>query len=199
MSSFDQPRSEALVKCFALVAFGLCAFSTSASAMNALDSLKEVGRFLLEGGSTKLTTYNVEPQRFSFVDTGMVYKVSFCPRRAVPHEVIVAYPEKQAVTGIYRSSVTKGMAAEVVLRHDAEENRFCVTNCPPVLYQERRFSQGSGREIRHSLFTIRVADFKWFYKDPIELEIRLKSPVGAESYLNRVGARIVVSEDFALR
>ena len=188
-----------MVKWFALVVFGLCAVSAAASARNTLASFKEVGRFLLEGGSTMLTTYNVEPRRFSFADTGTVYKARFCPRRAVPHEVIVAYPETQVVTGMYRSSVTKGMEAEVVLRHDDEVERFCVTNCPPVLYPDRRFSQGSGREIRHSLFRLIVAEFKWFYRDPVELEIRLISPVRAESYLNRIDARIVVSEDFAMR
>ena len=188
-----------MVKWFAWAAFCLSAASVEASVRNALASFKEVGRFLIEGGSTKLDTYNVEPQRFSFSETGVVYRVRFCPQRAVPHEVFVAYPKTQAVTGMYRPSVTRGMEAEILLMHADEVERFCVTNCPPVLYQDRRFSQGIGQEIRHSLFRIRVAEFKWFYKDPIELEIRLRTPVCAESYLNRIDARIVVSEDFAMR
>ena len=192
-------RGGVIVKGFALAAFCLCAASMEASVRNALASFREVGRFLIEGGSTKLATYNVEPQRFSFSETGAVYKVRFCPRRAVPHEVIVSYPKNSGSPRGISPSVTRGMEVEIVLRHADEIESFCVTNCPPILYQDRRFSQGSGREIRHSLFRIRVAEFKWFYKDPIELEIRLRTPVCAESYLNRIDARIVVSEDFAMR
>jgi len=184
----------AVIRLSVMVVLSLSALLVKASICNHIAYLREWGRSLWGSGDMRPSIYDFDPSHISFSETGMVYRVKFCPKRALPHKVVVAYPKEKSGRWKNAQRITKGMAAEIILKHSDSDERFNVTNCSSALYQYGQVFPTS--EIQHTLFRFRAAEFKWPYRDQIEIEIRLKAPAQDGLCSDKIDARIAVLEDF---
>ncbi len=159
---------------------------------NTMAQLPELVKCIFLTGQ-KFESYEFEPSDFSFGRTGVVYRVRFRPRHALPHMVWATYPKGELVRWKQAEQVMKGFSARLHIKHGQTIREVPPHGGMPIVYRDFQ-PEGIDFYVGHTLFVFHVGEFGWRYDDEIELMLEVCSPVGQESYLRLMDPRLTVRE-----
>lgn len=188
-----------LVLCVCLhLCVGLTFVVTASPIRNKYATTVELFKFFTFGGNQKCSVYDFTPSDFSFSSTSNVYKLELCPRRAVPHEVVVFY---QKPIGFRNDIVVKALtnfSASLTIKHEGEKKKVALepmAKCPC----HGAVVGGNSSGLVHELFRFKVGDFRWRYDDRIELLVEVCSPAEDIELFSKTRMKLKLQEGWIIR
>ena len=111
------------------------------------------------------------PTCFDMTNTNVVYKIKFCPRFPQPHEVLVVCPHDGTETSAGLFMGHRPLFASVTVRHQGQAQVHWTSWDAEVVVLE------SAKRTEWRIGSFDPGLFPWWYKEEIEIEVSLLSPV----------------------
>ena len=155
---------------------------------NYFAGMGQVVRYLKDSGEMKFETWDFSPSEVDFSNTGIVYRVSFSPKHALPHWVEVVFPTNRG----WRGWRNVGIRAELHVSNGESAVKRKSEDFHGRIYSQR--GKAGLDEEHHVILGFEPTDLNWNYDERISVEVRLRRVSSDTAISWGRGARLILRE-----